>query len=368
MGSRGRILSIPVLGLLTVSCLVAESITTVDSFEAGEGMPNGWRQGAALPGVSYVYDLNNASEGERSLSIQKSANRYFPIAQWFKTFELDGSGKKLTITSKVKASKATKSIIDVQFLDNSGGVIGHEWVCYIGQKSDRDRPATHDWKIYEGEAEIPEDASSFVVALQTYGPGKVWFDELAISNGESTKKVSYTPETSVQNSVASSTRPKSLQLESGSWTRFIMMPPAKSVERPADGYPLLLVLPGGDGSVNFQSFIRSIHKQALNEEFLTIQMIAPPQITWPTKRTYARYAPTVEAIEGIVKQVGERVPINLEKVYALGWSSGGPPVYEALLRERSSLSGAFIAMSVFKPEDYPSLSSASGKRVFLLHS
>jgi len=266
----------------------------------------------------------------------------------------------------VKAAKATKSIIDVQFMDGSGGGLGHEWVVYIGQQDSGDRPASHSWKSYEGKVDIPAGTKSIVVAFQIYGPGKVWLDELEVSYGEGNGATKTPAPAAVTK--AESPKPKTLQLASGSWTRYVLIPPSKSAQKPAGGYPVLMVLPGGDGSIDFHGFTRAMHEKAMDGRFVVIQMIAPPAIVWPTSKSKARYATTEESIQGIAKHLEEKYPVDSSKVYALAWSSGGPAVYASLLGQDSPLSGAFIAMSVFRSNDFASLDAARGKKIHLLHS
>ena len=161
---------------------------TIDSFEKGMDAPEGWEQGADVDGVTYSYDQNVGSEGKRSLGLQKSANRYFPIADWSRTFKHESDKPAINVAAKVKANKATKAVIDVQFLDAQGEMLGHEWAAYIGQKKPTDRVATHDWKKYNGAVKIPAGTKEIAIALQIYGPGTVWFDELEARYVDSTKK------------------------------------------------------------------------------------------------------------------------------------------------------------------------------------
>ena len=72
----------------------------------------------------------------------------------------------------------TKAIVDVIFLNAKGEWISHKWACYIGNKKADDPPANHDWKPYSGRVEIPKETKKIQIALQIYGPGKVWFDDV----------------------------------------------------------------------------------------------------------------------------------------------------------------------------------------------
>lgn len=151
-----------------------------DSFEEGTAAPKGWKKGAAIQGVKYHYDKRLAKTGKRSLSLQKTANRYFPIAQWSQTVPLKGGPQAIKVTSQVRARKASKAIVDVMFLDANGDVMSHKWASYIGSKEANDPPADHDWKEYTADVEIPEGTKKITLALQIYGPGKVWFDDVEV--------------------------------------------------------------------------------------------------------------------------------------------------------------------------------------------
>jgi tetratricopeptide (TPR) repeat protein len=148
-----------------------------DSFEEGTDAPYGWEKGQAVPGVSYIWDRRQGSDGKSSLGFEKTVQRYFPIAQWTRKVEYSGDAKELEIKAQVKAEKVTKAIIDALFLDKGSEWIKHEWVSYIGQKQESDPLADHDWKEYSGKVSIPEGTKYIVFGLQMYGPGKVWFDE-----------------------------------------------------------------------------------------------------------------------------------------------------------------------------------------------
>ncbi len=152
---------------------------------------------------------------------------------------------------------------------------------------------------------------------------------------------------------------------------------AKDGKPPAAGSGLLIVLPGGDGSANFQPFIRRIHKNVLNDRWLIAEAVAPKwdenqfnRVVWPTatsKYPAAKFT-TEEFIRAIVGDVRAKVKIDPRRVILLGWSSGGPPCYAEVLRKDSAVTGAFIAMSVFRPGELPALENAKDKAFYLLQS
>lgn len=140
------------------------------------------------------------------------------------------------------------------------------------------------------------------------------------------------------------------------------------------GYKLLLVLPGGDGSAEFNPFVTNLGKQAAGEEFLLAQLISvkwtpDQQIIWPTARlkTEKMKFTTEEFIGAVIKDVRRDRRVDAEHIYTLSWSSGGPAAYAAALA-LPEIKGSFVAMSVFKPDELPSLSKAKGHRFYIYHS
>jgi len=150
------------------------------SVEDGDKLPAHWKQGAQVEGVEFIWDRMNGQTGKSSLGFSKTAQRYFPIAQWFQEVEWKGGGSLLHVSAQVKAENLTKAILDVQFLDDAGTWVGHKWVSYIGEEDDGP-PLTHDWKKYQGDVPVPPGTKAFRVGLQIYGPGKVWFDDVRAS-------------------------------------------------------------------------------------------------------------------------------------------------------------------------------------------
>jgi predicted esterase len=151
---------------------------------------------------------------------------------------------------------------------------------------------------------------------------------------------------------------------------------AGAADRPARGpHPLLLVLPGGDGSADFRPFVTNIWREAAPDDMLVAQLVAPrwsagqfDAVVWPTEGLgwdAARF--TTEAfVEAVVDDVAARYDVDRERVWLLAWSSGGPAAYASLVRGPAT--GAFVAMSVFRPEHVGDLAGAAGTRVHILHS
>ena len=336
-----------------------------ESFEKGDATPENWKIDAQQRGVRLFYDKRQGHSGKRSLSLKKTLNRYFPIAQWERTISNPGTGSHLKVACQVRAKKVTKSILDIQFLNAEGGFISHEWACYIGAKEAGDAPVSHDWKAYSGQVEIPKETEQIQVALQIYGPGQVWFDDLELSIVETTEK---------KPAGASSLKPIDVKVN-GSIGQYLFLPPKGSETSPASGNALLIVLPGGDGSADFHPFVKRIQENALGDDFAIAQPIAKKWsedqgVVWPiasNRTTQTKYT-TEELISAIIVHVSQETRIDPRRIYLLAWSSGGPAAYATLLQEKSDVKGGLIAMSVFKPEYATDLKHTKGRDFYLLHS
>ncbi|MCH8923743.1 MAG: AAA family ATPase [Planctomycetes bacterium] len=159
--------------------------------------------------------------------------------------------------------------------------------------------------------------------------------------------------------------------------RYFLIGEADKEGAPEDGYKLLFVLPGGDGSADFHPFVQRIYKNVLSEDWLIAEPVAPEwdkrqfeRITWPTaKSRYPAAKFTTEAfIAAILKDVRSKVKLDSRAIFMLGWSSGGPPVYATTLTKKSPIVGAFVAMSIFVPSKMPKLEGGKDKAFYLLQS
>ncbi len=159
--------------------------------------------------------------------------------------------------------------------------------------------------------------------------------------------------------------------------RFFLLGPDATVAPPEEGYKLVIVIPGGDGGADFLPFVERIYDQVFDENYLVAELIAPrwdetqfDKIVWPTRdRPWPgmRFS-TEDFVASVIDQIGEDYPVSSEGVFTLSWSSGGPAAYAISLASPSLVSGSFIAMSVFRPADLPSLDRGKGHAYFLYHS
>lgn len=152
---------------------------------------------------------------------------------------------------------------------------------------------------------------------------------------------------------------------------------AKESQAPAKGYSLLIVLPGGDASAEFNPFVRRLFKYTLDENWLVVQVVAPrwskqqaERLVWPTELNPDKSAKfsTEKFLQAIIGDVQAKSKIDPKKIFLLGWSSGGPPCYAMALRKDSPVTGAFVSMSIFNPKVLPPLKNGEHKRFYLLQS
>lgn len=170
-------------------------------------------------------------------------------------------------------------------------------------------------------------------------------------------------------------RSKRYRIDDNRKLQYLLIGSKQPIETPADGYKLLVVMPGGDGGADFTPFVKRIYLYALEEAYLVIQLLAPEWnkkqvIVWPTADSKVKGMKTSveEFLNRAVADVDTRTKIDSRHVYALAWSSGGPAAYAASMSEQTPLTGVFAAMSVFKEKRPESLKLASGKAYYILHS
>ena len=365
----------------------SKSILTNGGFErrrSGKPRPRCLEEGGDDRGCPIPLGSNDRPSRPREHAFEEDRAKLFPGRAVVAGGQCQGTTPSLKVIAFVKAQKMTKAILDVQFLDRAGQW-SHAWAVYIGAKKGGDPPVTHEWKKYEGIVAIPDGTAQVIIAAQIYGPGDVWFDDVA---AEYTDAEPIDP-TALNSPAGPSEAPDpalddvvdvpSVERKAGDdpRKRYFLIGPMAGSSPPAEGYRLLVVLPGGDGSAGFNPFARRIAKYGLPPGYLVAQPIAvswsPEQardIVWPT--TTDRRPPvaftTEEFVEAVIADVSRTKKLDRRFVFALGWSSGGPPAYACALWPGTHLTGSFVAMSVFRPERYSSVVNAGGRGFYILHS
>lgn len=159
--------------------------------------------------------------------------------------------------------------------------------------------------------------------------------------------------------------------------RYLLHVPDKRVKEPAGGWRVLVVMPGGDGSAEFAPFVGNVRAKSLGDEWLIAQMVAPKWDTeqeqvlvWPTEKNPYKGMKfsTEKFFDAVLEDLGKRKKIDPRYVFTLTWSSSGMPAYALSLEPKTRITGSFVAMSVFKPDQLPPLKAASGRAYYLFHS
>lgn len=148
-------------------------------------------------------------------------------------------------------------------------------------------------------------------------------------------------------------------------------------EPPKTGWKTLFVLPGGSGNADFKTFITRMAKFALPEGYLVVQLVAPvwdaeqsKNIVWPTDklRVNGMKFSTAEFFTTVRAEVAKAERLDPRHVFTLTWSSSGTNGYLLSLLPNAGVTGTFVAMSVFHPDQLGSLNRAKGNPYFIYHS
>ena len=330
---------------------------------------SGWESGSLPPGASVPVSVSvdsSAHKGKGAIRFTKTANGFFPVKLMAQSLPLTGHTTRLKVGAWIKAQGAMKATVAV-IADGSAN-----WGAYVGD-SNSSKPMDHDWRYYSSVLEIPAGVRSLEIALQMYGPGTVWMDDLTVSYAPATTKVQE-PQIaeSDEDPLADVADVPNADLRAGNdpLKRYFL------IGKPAATNKLVVVLPGGDGGEDFNPFLRRVWKNALPPGYLMAQVVAPKwsddqasQLVWPTKKvrwTGMKFS-TEELVEAVIKDVAAKNAVDPSKVYVLAWSSGGPAAYAAAMNA-PSVKGAFVAMSVYDAASLPSPSAARGRAFYLLQS
>ena len=161
------------------------------------------------------------------------------------------------------------------------------------------------------------------------------------------------------------------------YKRYILIGGRGDKPAPPKGYKILLVLPGGSGSPDFHPFIKRIYRHVLSDEYLLVQIVAPEwdrqqaqNQVWPTTTNPHRSMKfsTEQFIDAVMDEIDKDYAIDKRHIFMLAWSSSGPATYAFVLQQNTRMTGAFVAMSVFKPETLPPIENANGLAFYILHS
>lgn len=136
--------------------------------------------------------------------------------------------------------------------------------------------------------------------------------------------------------------------------------------------PLLVVLPGGDGSREFLPFVENgilgnAPEDCTGVLVTSVKWQDDQQIVWPTatNKVAGQQWATEEFVAAIVKAVQKEAAIDPKRSAVLAWSSSGPAVYPMLLDKKGPFARGYVAMSVWPFADKAALAGAKGRRFVL---
>ncbi len=161
------------------------------------------------------------------------------------------------------------------------------------------------------------------------------------------------------------------------YKRYILIGQPADQPAPPQGYKVLLVLPGGPGTPDFHPFVKRIYRNVLSDEYLLAQIVAPEwdrqqaqKLVWPTTTNPHRSMKfsTEQFIDAVLDEIDQDYTIDQRYIFVLAWSSSGPATYAIALQPNTRVTGAFVAMSVFKPQTLPPIEDAAGLAFYILHS
>lgn len=171
--------------------------------------------------------------------------------------------------------------------------------------------------------------------------------------------------------------PEDVKIDGDARKRYLLHGGGKDEKALASGWKVLVVMPGGDGSAEFAPFVGRIRENVLGKDWLVVQIVAPvwekeqaEKLIWPTKLSpWPKMDFTCEELfAAVLADVGKSRKLDPKYLLTLAWSSSGTLAYALGLQEKTPVTGTFVAMSVFKPENLPSLKEARGRSFYILHS
>lgn len=168
-----RLLITVFISLLTLysTSLSAKDNFNLDFEEVEEGAPKRWHKFDEKNSYRLVIDSTNAVSGKNSIAIEHSGEKPW-AGGWRYTIPAKYKGKKITLKGFIKTTDVT---------DGWAGL----WISvkpkisYNNMKS-YGVTGTTEWKLYEVDATLGEEASSIDFGGWLVGKGKAWFDKFEL--------------------------------------------------------------------------------------------------------------------------------------------------------------------------------------------
>lgn len=157
---------------------------------------------------------------------------------------------------------------------------------------------------------------------------------------------------------------------------YVQFGPKPGAEKPDGGWKVLLILAGRRGTESETNHCKYICEHAVPDDYIAIQLIAPVwsddpnRVIWPTKKLNPQNAKftTEDFVVEAVNDLKSRLDINENRVFALGWDTGGPAVFANSVFEANPIKGHIIASSLFKPDQWTNPPNAKKQAYYILHA
>lgn len=303
-----------------------------------------------------------ARKGDKGLQINKTGGP--PVDTIRANIISLPAGRRVKVSAMIKADNARNAWFKFFAYDDAGNVAVKDVdIMHI--------TGSFGWQRVSRTYELPANTTTGAIIIMMVMDGTVYADDVRVAPTDEKPDANAKPADDDSPDMPS----QDVRAADHPKMRYFLIGPRPDAKPTSRGYRLLIVLSGGDGGPDFLPFVKRIAAGALSGSYLVAQPVAykwnpDQQITWPTEKNSVKGMEfsTEGFIDAVVKDVSKRHDIDTRHIYALGWSSGGPPLYAASLRKKTPIRGAYIAMSVFVPDRLPSLKRAKGRAFYLDHS
>jgi hypothetical protein len=174
--------------LLATLCFAADNPTTQpqnlllngEAEQGKDGQPSIWFEASVrADGLKMQQDTTQARSGKASLYIENSHKYDQPTANnWGQTLQEVPVGKTLTVSAAIKTAGAESANVCLQCWDASG----EKMLAFGSTPVVR---GDQDWATLKSQPiTVPAETKSIIVRAALGGTGKVWFDDLVVSQSD----------------------------------------------------------------------------------------------------------------------------------------------------------------------------------------
>jgi len=289
-------------------------------------------------------------------------------------------GKRVVVSARVQGKDLRNAFLKLFVFDAKDRVLVEDVdvAKYTG---------SFDWRDADRKFDLPKEAVRAEVRFCLFLGGEAWLDDVRVM-GDAAAAREFVPsggfpgeEPGGDGGAKSAAgeedgiRTEDLRAGRDERKRYLLHGPRRGAKEPRDGWRIAVVMPGGSGTAEFAPFVRNILRNGLSDDYLVAQPVAfkwtgKQEIVWPTKGSPVEgmQFTTEEFVDAVVEELAAGRKVDRTCVFTLSWSSSGPAAYAIALREKSPVTGSYVAMSVFVPDRLPPLENGKGRAFILDHS